>query len=144
MKAVYALDVYTDFYITLKGASEMTAFLNKYESYMEDVAAKLKKVGEKQSVVRYNSLVTEATEKLDKAKGEYADAKEEAETKLADALKEIEDGKTKIADSEVKLKNARNELAAGEAKLAKERANYEKQMSDSEGSLKKILKMKLK
>ena len=135
-KSSYALDVYTDLYISLSGASDLTAFTEEYETVAEEVVAKLEAVGESQSEVRFVEIVSEATVELNKAKAEYADAKATAEAELADALKEIEEGKADIAKADAELSDARKKLSSGEAQLSKERSDYEIQISSNEAALK--------
>jgi putative ABC transport system permease protein len=48
----YSLDVYTDFYITLKDTSPMTAFTDEYEDYVKDKVDILEDVGKAQSTIR--------------------------------------------------------------------------------------------
>lgn len=45
----YSLEVYTDLYITVTGASDMTAFTNKYETYIDDVVKKIEDTGKTRS-----------------------------------------------------------------------------------------------
>ncbi|AJS59428.1 ABC transporter permease [Paenibacillus sp. IHBB 10380] len=56
----YALDTYTDFYITVSGASELTAFREDYNTTIEETVTKLEAVGESQSAVRYSDIVSKA------------------------------------------------------------------------------------
>ncbi|HEY2494090.1 MAG TPA: FtsX-like permease family protein [Paenibacillus sp.] len=54
----YALDTYTDFYITVSGASELTAFRDDYDTTINQTVTKLEAVGESQSAVRYSDIVS--------------------------------------------------------------------------------------
>lgn len=131
----YNLDVYTDFYITLKGAKELTAFSDKYETYVEEVVTKLEKIGETQSVLRSAEIIDEAREELEQGKEDYAKAKNEAESELASALQELEDGKKALASAEGDLKKAKEELNNGEAALAEEQEKAEEQLKVNEEAL---------
>lgn len=126
----YALDVYTDFYITLKGANSFTAFSDEYELYVESFVNKLKSISKKQSLARLQEVKDKANDKLNEAKTEYADAKAEVEEELADAQKKINDGKTELADALVKLTDGRKELEDAKATLKIETDDALKKISD--------------
>ncbi|WP_438349315.1 ABC transporter permease [Paenibacillus sp. FA6] len=55
----YALDAYTDFYMTLSGVSELDTFAKEYEGAIETMVAKLEVLGESQSAVRYADIVSQ-------------------------------------------------------------------------------------
>lgn len=135
-ESCYALDVYTDFYITVKEASVLTAFTQAYVTSVKEIVTKLEALGESRSAVRYADIISEARSELDKGKTEYADAKAEAEVKLADARKDIEDGKAEIAKAEAELSDGRKKLSDGEAQLSEERLDYEEQINTNEAAIK--------
>lgn len=134
-KSSYALDVYTDFYITSTGAIEMDAFSDEYEIKMEKIVDKLEGIGKKRSVIRYNEILTEAYEELDEGKVEYEEAKLEAETELNDALIEIEDGKIELADGLKELQNGKKELADAKITLKVETLDAQTKINDAKVEL---------
>src|SRR5690554_2433068 len=131
----YALDVYTDFYITLKGAQEMVAFSEEYESYVEDVVEKLEVIGEERSELRTAEILGEAQEELEKAKKDYAEGKEKAESELASAWEKIQDGKKALADAQREIAQGEKDLKDGEIALAEERKKVEKELKAKEKEL---------
>jgi len=131
----YSLKVHTDLYITVSGASRLTAFSKKYETAVEEVVKKLEIAGNSQSVVRHNDIVSEATQKLETAKTDYAAAKLEAQAKLDDALKKINDGKAEILSGEAKIADAEKSYSAGKASLQKKRSDFYRQIASQETAL---------
>ncbi len=120
----YALDVYTDFYITLKDTQSMTAFTDDYENYVDENVEYLQDIGKEQSFLRDEEIKNEAYDKLNDAKKEYEQAKEEAEIELADAAREIEDGKIELSD-------AAKDIEEGKIKLADARITLDKEIQDA-------------
>lgn len=131
----YALDVYTDFYITVEGAMEMDSFSKEYESSVEKVVYDLEKLGEDRSVIRYNEVLSEAKKELSDGWKEYEEAKLEAETELADALLEIEDGKIELADGLKKINDGKKELADAKVTLAEEVKDAQIKIADGKKEL---------
>lgn len=130
-ESCYALDVYTDFYLTVNGAKELGCFGTAYENYIETLTLKVEGTADTQELARYNELVDSANETLAQAKTEFAQQKETAETELADAAKKIEDGKVEISDAEASLSVGWKEYYAGLAAIAQ----AEQTLADSEAAL---------
>lgn len=126
----YSLDVYTDFYITLKDTSPMTAFTDEYEDYVKDKVDILEDVGKAQSTIRDREIKEEAYEKLNDAKKEYEEAKTEAETELADAAKELEDARIELADAWEDIEEGKKELADAKIELQEEIEKAEKDIKE--------------
>lgn len=122
-ESAYALDVYTDLYLTVRGAGDLTAFTDEYEDKVKEVAERLKDLGEVRSDIRYQNILAEAQAEIDKAKAEYYDAKAEAEAELADAWTEIEKGRAELEDARRQIEEGKAELEDAKAKLAAEKAN---------------------
>lgn len=101
----FKLDVYTDIYLTVEGAKELYSYGDEYFPLIDKVTARLKDLAKERENIRYQEIVNEAMEELEKGKREYFEEKEKAEKELADALKEIEDGKEEIAKGERELNN---------------------------------------
>lgn len=126
----YALDVYTDLFITVYNAAEFTAFTDEYEDYVEEVADNLHDLGKKQSETRLADIKQEAYQKLSDAKKEYEDAKNTAEEELNDAALKIEDGKNELADARKELNDGYKEIEDAKKTLNKEVSDAEKEISN--------------
>ncbi len=126
----YSMDVYTDFYITMKDAKNYTAFTDEYENYVDENVELLKYIGKTRSALRDEEIKNEAYEKLDDAKREYNEAKSDAEKELADAAKEIEDGKVELSDAAKDIEEGKIELSDAKITLKKEISDAEKEIAD--------------
>jgi putative ABC transport system permease protein len=121
-ESAYALDVYTDLYLTARDTGELKAFTDEYEAKVEEIGGRLESLGETRSAIRYADILAEARAEIDKAKAEFGDAKAEAEAELADAWAEIEKGKAELDDARRQIEEGKAELADARAELAEETA----------------------
>ncbi len=135
----FALDYYTAAYVRVSGAAEMTAFYDEYDDYIDDVIDTLEAFGDERAALRHDSLVAEATEKLDDAQQELDDAKAEADEELGKAQRELSDarkkldngwrdyrsGQRELKDSRARLDEAYQSLRDGEQEYADGLAQYE-------------------
>lgn len=127
----YDLDVYTDFYITASGFKDLDSFSDEYDEGIESIVKKLKNVGEERSKVRFDEILTEATDKLNEGKKEYEEAKLEAETELADAYNEIQEGKADLIKAWSEIQDGRRELEEAKKTLEEETLKAEKEIEDA-------------
>ena len=135
----FALDYYTAAYARVTGAAELTAFYDEYDDYIDDVIDTLEAFGDERAALRHDSLVAEATEKLDDAQQELDDAKAEADEELGKAQRELSDarkkldngwrdyrsGQQELKDSRARLDEAYQSLRDGEQEYAGGLAQYE-------------------
>lgn len=131
----YALDVYTDFLITVKEASGLTAFTDDYEALTERIVEKLEAVSITRSEIRYNEVILEANDKIQEAKAEYEDGKKEAEAELAEAWQEIEEGRDELRDAKLKIEDGTKEIADAKNTLKKETADANNEINDAKQEL---------
>lgn len=135
-ESCYALDVHTDYFITVKGADKYKAFTDEYETYVEEFADKLEALEKEQSKIRLADIKNEAYEELSDAKKEYEEAKIKAETELNDAAVKIEDGKKELADARVELFDGKKEIEDAKKTLRKETLDAQKEIADGYEELK--------
>lgn len=132
----FKTEAYTEMYITAKGAKEQTSFYQDYKDTVKKTEDQIDKITDERIEHRYNEVVGEATDELNKAKKEYNDKKKETEDKINKAEKELKDGKQKIKDGKQELKTKKAEtkkqikdgfkkLDSAEAKLKSGRKQYE-------------------
>ena len=132
----FKTEAYTEMYITAKGAKEQTSFYQDYKDTVKKTEDQIDKITDERIEHRYNEVVGEATDELNKAKKEYNDKKKETEDKINKAEKELKDGKQKIKDGKQELKTKKAEikqqikdgfkkLDSAEAKLKRGRKQYE-------------------
>lgn len=132
----FKTEAYTEMYITAKGAKEQTSFYQDYKDTVKKTEDQIDKMTDERIEHRYNEVVGEATDELNKAKKEYNDKKKETEDKINKAEKELKDGKQKIKDGKQELKTKKAEtkkqikdgfkqLDSAEAQLKSGRKQYE-------------------
>ena len=138
-REAFTLDYYTAAYVRVSGAAELTAFYDEYDDYIDDVIDSLETFGDERAALRHDSLVAEATEKLDDAQQELDDAKAEADEELGKAQRELSDarkkldngwrdyrsGQQELKDSRARLDEAYQSLRDGEQEYADGLAQYE-------------------
>lgn len=139
----FKTEAYTEMYITAKGAKEQTSFYHDYKDTVKKTEDQIDKITDERIEHRYNEVVGEATDELNKAKKEYNDKKKETEDKINKAEKELKDGKQKIKDGKQELKtkkaetkqqikNGFKQLDSAEAQLKNGRKQYEAAKKDFE------------
>ena len=139
-------DVYSEVFVTVKNTKDINSFSKAYEKKVKKVEDKLEELGTVISDDRYNSVLGEATDELNKGKNKLNDAKKEkndkekeARDEIAKNRKDIEKAEKEIARNEKnaniqfangakKLKNAEQELINGEAKLNKKKEESKPQI----------------
>jgi putative ABC transport system permease protein len=135
----YALPVYTDLYLTLRGAAALTAFSPDYQALVDAGAEKLEALGLVRSEVRREEILAEARrvirERLAAAEGEYAAGREAALGELAAARARLDAGAAELSAAEEALAAAEAEAAAGRERLAAERLKAEGELAENEERL---------
>ncbi|WP_422486086.1 FtsX-like permease family protein [Gudongella sp. DL1XJH-153] len=131
----YALDNWTDLYITAKGAISMDAFSNEYGVKIKRILDKLESISEERSAARYEEILDEAESELADGWEEYNDGKSEADQELADAWKDILEGRVELSDALKELQDGEKELSDARVTLRDEVADAEKEIADGEQEL---------
>ena len=130
----FAMDIYTEIYASVEGATDLLAFTDSYTDRVEEVKEQVEEIREEREEARYQEIIDEANEELDDAKKELEDGKKEAEKELGDAKKKLDDGRTqlndgkkKISDSEAELEKSRADLISGQSEVDQNRAELNRQ-----------------
>ena len=142
----FNMDVYTDFFVTLRGTDNLRAFSEAYHNFVSDAAEKIDALGKIRSRIRredLENLVAERTEELFReAYEELASGRALADRELAAARKALDEGWERLAEGEDRLDRGAAELAAGRERLmaeekqaADEFRNAETQLSGGEKEL---------
>lgn len=113
----FALDVYTECYVSVEGAKDLTAFTKEYEDCVAGVQKRIEAIGDEQGKLRADEIRGEAQEEVDKAQKELEDGKAESEKKLEDAREQIEDGEKQLQEGKDKLTSAKKEVEDGKNQL---------------------------
>lgn len=113
----FSVEVYTELYITADSLSTLKAYSDEYEKENDSLTSMLESIGENREIERYDEILSEAGEEIEKAEKELEDAKEKAEKELADAKKELDDALKEIEDGERELNDAKEQLESAKETL---------------------------
>ena len=117
-------DIYTQVYITLKGAKDFKCYTNQYEEYIEQKNETLEQTSEELKNDRYNEIRNEAKKKIDDAQKELDDA-------IKSANEEFDKAKSQIEDAKNKLNNSKQTLQSNENKANIEFSNAQKELDNA-------------
>ncbi|WP_142415025.1 ABC transporter permease [Hathewaya massiliensis] len=131
---VFKSDVYTEIYVKNHGTEGENSLLNNdnYKEGIENIEKDLKTLGVKRSDIRYNNILKEGTDKINKAEEELNKAKEQLISNLSLMNKDKNKDKldSQLRNNEVQLKNK-------EAELQKNKAQIDAQFKDREEEIKR-------
>lgn len=134
-KDVINMDYYTGVYVTAKGAKEAVTNSDEYLSIVNSVTSEIEVIKETRENARYQSLVDEATAKVNDAQKEFDDKKQDVEAELQDAENQIKNAENQIASSERKIQNGENELNAQIEQANAQFASAKAQLENAEKQL---------
>lgn len=130
----FDMEVYTELYLSVEGAAELTEFTDEYTDRIEEVKEKVEGIRKEREEARYQEIIDEANEELEDARKKLEDAKKEAEKELKDAKEKIKDGwnqwndgKSQVDDSAVKLEDSRSKLISSQGEVDRNSAELERQ-----------------
>lgn len=123
----FALETFTEIYLKVAGAEELTSYTEDYDNLVEDTADRIEaEVKDLRIKARYEEVIGKATDKVNEAKEELATEQikanaelKDAKKKLDDAKKELEDGKIEISDNEKVLEDGRKKLQQSKQDIVK-------------------------
>ena len=122
-------DIYTSVFLTLKDVVQLECYSTEYKERVADTIDDINKhIKTQREQARYDSIIDEATDKINDAEAEMNDEFAKADAEIADAKKEIEDAKEKLtdgtatltseeADALQKIEDAKDELEDARIKL---------------------------
>lgn len=120
----FSVEVYTELYVTADSLSALNAYTDGYDEENDRVKALLESIGSNREIERYDEIIGEANDEIEKAQKELDDARAEvkqelddAKKKLEDALKEIEEGEEELRDAKAQLDEAKTTLSDSRSTL---------------------------
>lgn len=114
----FCMDVYSEVYVQVEGAKELTAYTDEYDDLVEEVLERIEDITGIRGEIRRQEILDEAQEKIDEARQELADGKAEADQKLGDAWKELEDAQAKIDDARAQIVDGKEQIASAKTTLS--------------------------
>ncbi|WP_197068315.1 FtsX-like permease family protein [Candidatus Soleaferrea massiliensis] len=125
----FDLDYYTEVYLLVKGASELSCFSDEYDDLIERSSDELDSIKSSLSELRIETIKEPLIEKLEKGQKEYDENKAKAE-------KELDDAKRQLDDAKKQLDGAKSTLSSSGPQLE----SSKKQLEDSKRQLDETLK----
>ena len=123
-------EVYTEVDLMLKG--EAFLYSQEYEDCIEATQDEIEKMADLRAEKRYQQIVSEAREEIDKGQAEYdeglaeyVEKKAEAEAELAAALLELQASQRELSSARGKVKQNQDALAAAQNELDAAKAAWE-------------------
>lgn len=128
----FDLDVYTDLFITLKGADNLRAFSEPYHNYVKEVAEKYEIIGNSRSRIRHIELEALAKEHIIRAEKELESGKELFASEIAAARKKLDDGWALLYAGERELRSGEAQLREGREEIEREEIRAEEQFKEAQ------------
>jgi len=120
-------EIYTEIYLTLENAKELSSFSDAYKTIVQGAKDKLEELSKTRKEIRYSEVMLEAHEKLTDAQNKLDEEKEKYKKEINDAERKIKDAKKEILDGEEKItsgtETANQEFNNGTQKLQEEENN---------------------
>lgn len=110
-------EIYTQAYITVEGAKELTAYTEEYDQCVEEVKKVLDEQTEIMAKDRYDSILSEARGSLANANRSLSSGKRDLKSGVEDARKELADAKLDMIEGEKEIWDAQQEIASGKEQL---------------------------
>jgi len=97
-RASFAMEYYTEAYLTVEGAGKPVCYDKEYQDLIEQRTDALEPLGKERAALRYDEVIGEAEKELGDAQKKFDDAEAEVNEELADAERELKDARRKLDD----------------------------------------------
>lgn len=119
----FEAEAYTEVYVKLN--EDFPLYSEEYNDYIAGKQDEWELCMENIGALRYENVLAEANQKLEDAKKELAEGKEEGEQKLRDAKAQLDQAALDIEDGKNQLEEAKEEITKGLQTLAEEEKKLE-------------------
>ena len=116
-KSAFVTEVYTEAYLQVEGAKELTTYTDAYDEKIETMLDRVEDITGERGRIRRDELIAEAQEELDEARQELEDGRKTAQEELADAWSQIEDGESQLEDAKAQIEDGRAQIRDAKATL---------------------------
>ena len=135
----FNMDVYTEVFLSVKGAEAYNSYEDEYFDYLEDVMDELENLGFKRSKIRKDEIMSDALEQYDEGVQTYEEGKllfeeeiEAASQKLKDAEMQLVRGQAELDSqkllAQIQMNDAQKEIDEGKIQIEE----YEKMLEMAE------------
>ena len=116
-KSAFVTEVYTEAYLQVEGAKELTTYTDAYDEKIETMLDRVEDITGERGRIRRDELIAEAQEELDEARQELEDGRKTAQEELADAWSQIEDGESQLEDAKAQIEDGRAQIRDARATM---------------------------
>ena len=134
----FDLDVYTEMYVQVAGAKDLTAYTKAYKEKVKTVQKRIEAITEERGKIRKSELEDKANEKLTKAQKKLDDGKAESKQKLEDAKKQITDGETQVSQAKEKIASGKSQIAAAKQTIDTKQKELDQAKKTYQNGLKEL------
>ena len=139
-------EVYTDIYVTVRDAKVLDSYDEKYFDVTDKAKESIENISNVMIDRRYDEVINEANEELNKGKDEYETKKREVEEQLEKAQNEIDNSRKTLAEGEDELNSKKNELEnslkAGQEEIEKAEQELNEKESQLDDGISKFYEVK--
>ena len=137
----FKLDVYTDIYLTVKGADKLDTYSDEYQDLIDSVVDDIEAITDERIEARYDEVILSAREELDEATKKYEENKLKVEAELNNAQAQLDNKKAELENKTTQLEyekqkakeeilNAKAEIEEGKKQLEAGKIEYEKALQE--------------
>lgn len=134
----FDLDMYTEMYVQVAGAKDLTAYTKAYKEKVKTVQKRIEAITEERGKIRKSELEDKANEKLAKAQKKLDDGKAESKQKLEDAKKQITDGETQVSQAKEKIASGKSQIAAAKQTIDTKQKELDQAKKTYQNGLKEL------
>ncbi|MCF0134872.1 MAG: ABC transporter permease [Lachnospiraceae bacterium] len=131
----FNMDVYTDIFLTVPGASSLNAFEQEYKDLVYDFALQVEDIGGDRAQIRFGQVMEDAQKALNAKWDEYHDAESEAESELSEARDQLDQAAADIADGKQQLEDAQQQIDDGWAQIGQAQQTLKTEQEKAEQEL---------
>ena len=136
----FALDTFTEVYLRVDGAKELTAFTDAYDDAIEKVQNRVEDCADERGVIRKAEIVEEAEEEIADAEKDLEKGKRKAERKLKKAKDKIKDGRKQLKDAKKELEDGKEQIAEAKDTLRSQQKKLDKSLKEYKDGKKQLKK----
>lgn len=131
----FCQEVYTDVYLTVKGAKELSAFSDQYKEKVNLVKDSIENLAKDRTKIRYDEVMGDARKELDDAQDELNSKKDDTIKEFDKAYNQIQNGKAEISKNEKKLQDGKKDYEDGITQLEKSRKEFDEKINSAENDI---------
>lgn len=132
-------EVYTDLYLTVRGAKQLDAFSPAYEAHIKRVTKQISAMEDERVQLRYDDVKKNAENALSEARNRYESGAQAAYAELAIAEEKLNAAKNALEEGSLQLESAKEELRQAKKRTSLELLSAQQQLDQNKEKLARAL-----